>query len=37
MTYIDDSGDRVDIRYDNVFKAVFICDTPTSQRVLSYN
>jgi predicted transposase/invertase (TIGR01784 family) len=33
--YLDDDTDPVDIRYDNVFKAVFTRDTPKSRIALS--
>jgi predicted transposase/invertase (TIGR01784 family) len=33
--YLDDDTDPVDIRYDNVFKAVFTRDTPESRTALS--
>jgi hypothetical protein len=33
--YLDDADDPVDIRYDNVFKAVFTRNTPESRTALS--
>ena len=33
--YLDDDSDPIDIRYDNVFKAVFTRDTPESRTALS--
>jgi hypothetical protein len=33
--YLDDDTDPVDIRYDNIFKAVFTRDTPESRTALS--
>jgi len=33
--YFDETEDIIDIRYDNVFKAVFTRDTPASQKALS--